>query len=348
MGAWFLLGGSLAVLAVAIACGEGETPPATTVPWPTAAPSPAPWLQPTRPVPLDVTTVDPEGFDAWLTVDPKTGEYEGRPSIGGYVPQALAGNRYALASTDNGLAVLDAVDQTITHIGSGWTGEVSPDGRWAAIIPQMEGGTLAVVDVQSGERFDLGHMGKPVHLAWSPDDRLAIVKNDTLYLAQGPDWRPDPMGAFRYVEPEWSPDSRWIASVQEEGLRIASPDLSESRTLITPHPSRTSAILAWSPDGERLAYRTSDGASDGVYVVSVATGEVINVSPVAVADGWTRVFWSPDSSAITFSAFDRDRQVRGIAVGKADGSGAYQITEGVASVIGWTKEGLLAYVCRCP
>lgn len=344
MRAWFLLGVSLAVLAVAIACGEGETPPATTAPPPTAAPSPAPWLQPTRPVPLNVITVDPKGFDAWLTVDPKTGEYKGRPSIGGYVPQALAGNRYALASTGNGLAVLDAVDQTITEIGPGWSGEVSPDGRWAAIIPRVEGSTLAVVDVQSGERFDLGQMGKPVDLAWSPDDRLAIVKNDTLYLAQGPDWRPRPMGAFPYARPEWSPDSRWIAFVQEEGVRIASPDLSQGRTLITPHPSRTSAILAWSPDGERLAYRTSDG----VYVVSVATGEVTNVSPVAVADGWTRVFWSPDSSAIAFSASDRDRQVRGIAVAKADGSGAYQITEGVASVIGWTKEGIVAYICRCP
>jgi len=260
------------------------------------------------------------------------------------VPQALTGNRYAVASTGNGLAVLDAVDQTVTEIGPGWSGEVSPDGRWAAIIPRVEGSTLAVVDVESGERFDLGQMGKPVDLAWSPDDRLAIVKNDTLYLAEGPHWRPSLMGAFPYVRPEWSPDSGSIAFIHEGGVRIASPDLSQARTMVIPYASRASASLAWSPDGERLAYRTSDG----VYVVSVATGEVTNVSPVAVTDGWTRVFWSPDSSAIAFSAFDRDRQVRGIAVARADGSGAYQITEGVASVIGWVNEGIVAYVCRCP
>ena len=82
-------------------------------------------------------------------------------------------------------------------------------------------------------------------------------------------------------------------------------------------------------------------------MVSVASGAVTNVSSVAEEDSLPHLFWSPDGSAITFTAFDSKRHVRGIVVARADGSGAYQITEGIAAVLGWTNDGIIAYVCRC-
>lgn len=295
-------------------------------------------------MPLDATAVKLEGRETWVTVNPETGEYKQRPSIGGVVPQRLSDSRYGIVSTARGLAVLDAVNQTLTDIGPGWDGEPSSDGRWAAILPQVEGPTLAVVDVQSGTRFDLGQLGKPVHFVWSNDDRLAIVKDNTLYIAQGPDWRPQKIGPSPYVRPEWSPDGRWIAFSQARDIRLTSPDLSQVRTLAATNDPSTPVPLAWSPDGQKLAY----GGPGGVYVVSVDSGEVTNVSPVGVAGGAALAFWSPDGSAVAFFAADTGRQVAGIVVATADGSGARQITEGNAQVIGWTDEGIIARVYRLP
>ncbi len=314
----------------------------STTPTPTPSPAAAPWLQRgTPPVPLDTTALSPAASEAWGTVNPDTGEYQQRPPIGGQVPRSLAGGRYAVESTANGLAVLDAQAQTLTDIGPGSDGEVSPDGRWAAILPQVEGPTLAVVDVRSGARFDLGELGKPVFLAWSNDSRLAIVKDDVLYVAQPPDWAPQKIGPCPYVQPRWSPDGRWLAFTDAGQIRVATPDLSQVRTLAS--TGSAPAALAWSPDGHELAY----GTASGVYAVSLEDGVVTNLSPVAVSDGAPLPSWSPDGSAVAFLAFDPDRQVTGIVVASADGSGAYQLTNGAGvDVLGWTSDGIIARVFR--
>jgi hypothetical protein len=331
-----------ALTALAAACGGEEQ---AVGPTPVPSPKLAPWLQgQTRLVPLDVTTANPPGADAWFAVNPDTGQYKQRDPIGGRVPRRLAGNRYAVEPISANLAILDAAARTLTDIGPGWDGEISPDGRWAAIIPQVEGSTLAVVDVASGQRFDLGNLGKPVQLAWSRDGRLAVVRDGVLYVAQAPDWAPHKIGAFPYGSLQWSPDGLWIAFGQGRDIRLASPDLSQARTLAATNDPSTPVPLAWSPDGQKLAY----GGPGGAYVVSIDSGEVTNVSPVGVAGGAALAFWSPDGSAVAFFAADTERQVAGIVVATADGSGARQITEGNAQVIGWTDEGIIARVYRSP
>ncbi len=338
-----LLSGTVVTMVVtimgAIACGGGdvrqETPAAPASPTPRSVA----WLhRETPPVELSIATVGADEAAAWVTLDPRTGEYQRRAPIGGQIPEALTTNgRYAVVSGPAGLAVVDTAAQTFQDIGPGWTGEVSPDGRWAAIIPAVEGQTMAVIDAQTGERFDLGNLGKPVHFAWSADGRLAIAKESVLYFAEAPDWQARRVGDWPGGEPAWSPDGAWIAYSDQSGVRIVRPDLSEGRLVA----KMSGWALAWAPDGQRLAY----AASDGLYVAAIAGGEATTALPAADWEGLAP-FWSPDGSAIASFAASREQSISGIVVAKSDGGGAYQITSGSASVIGWTEQGIIALLAR--
>jgi len=336
----------VAFFALAAACGEEATGPSSTAsPTPSATPSPsfAPILQrATPPVPLDATTVKLEDHEGWFTVNPETGEYQPRPLFDGRAPSRLAGNRFALMGEGGPRpAVLDAATNTITDIGPGWSGEVSPDGRYAAVIPETEGPTLIVVAVESGKRFDLGEAGKPVQMAWSQDGRLALVKEGRLFMAQAPQWTPREVGPLPYFSPKWSPAGQWLAATASDGIHLVSPDMKQDAVLLSSSAGLAlppGATVSWSPDGHRLAF----SASAGVYLVSIDTGEVTNVFPPSMSP--ILPFWSPDGSALAFVAPDSVSKTFGIWVAKADGSGAYQITKGSAAVIGWRQEGIIAWI----
>jgi hypothetical protein len=114
---------------------------------------PAPTVQgPRQSVSIDLGTVSVDELvavaegrlrEGWLAIIPGAGQYRLLPPVEGRVPHSLTPNgRYDLVETSDGLAVLDVGDGTLTPIGPGWTGQVSPDGRWAAVIPEVEGATL--------------------------------------------------------------------------------------------------------------------------------------------------------------------------------------------------------------
>jgi Tol biopolymer transport system component len=207
---------------------------------------------------------------------------------------------------------------------------------------------LAVVDVASGRRYDLGALGKPVQLSWSPDSQLAAVKSGGLYLAAPPDWTPRRVGGFPAVPVEWSPDGSRIAFVQRTGVGISVPELSDVRTLDGAFADRRIAP-AWSPDGTRLAF----GRSDGAYVVEVDRVEIRRI-----ADGDLRgagpervLFWSPDGSAVAVVRHREGSRGSDVMVAPADGSGAYRlagVTDGDVRLLAWTDGGIIAYVQRYP
>jgi hypothetical protein len=334
------------LMLVALACSSDDSPSAslTAVPSSSAAPTPklAPWRSDGA-VAADMQAIPAGDNEAWFAIDPNTGQTKRLEPVSGYVPRELAGGRYDLLATATGTLVrVDVTSGQVTDIGSGWTGQVTADGKWAAILPLVEGSTLAVVEVDSGKRFDLGQLGKPVTLAWSPNDTLAIVHGEALYLARGPDWQPQRIGDFNYVWPVWSRDSHWLAVADPAGIRLIDPDSGEERLLPPPNGVGGAGAMAWSPDGKRLAV----GGASGWYVDDVETGQVTNVAPnSALPQGPIAPVWSPDGSAIAVFVIPSKAEPDGIAVAQADGSGARMIATGVGSnTLAWTDAGILMHV----
>lgn len=341
--------GILLIATVLGACRSDDSADTSDTATPTPTSQVAPWTADSA-VAIDREAILAGGQDAWLVVDPNTGAPTRLEPIGGYVPRQLAGDRFDLVSTRSGtLARIDIVTGEIADIGAGWTGQITADGKWAAILPEVEGQTLAVVDVDSGERFNLGQLGKPVMLVWSDDDTLAVVRDEVLYIARGPDWRPERVGDFNHVWPVWSPDSQWLAVPDTYGVRLIAPSTGEERLLkVGPGPPNAAGgWMAWSPNGTRIAV----GGGSGWYVVDVDTGKVTNIAPNgAGAQESTTPVWSPDGSAVAALVVPdkHDTYSIGVAVAQADGSGARMISTGGSAPLAWTDAGILQRLTTMP
>lgn len=333
----------IALMLVLVAgCGDDDGSATTT---PTAAPTAsgatraAPWTSTNAPA-IDAGVIPSGQNAAWLVINPETREQTSKPPIEGHVPQALAGGRYDIATTQTGLGRLDAQSGTLTDIGAGWSGEVSLDGAWAAVIPEVEGPTLAVVNVNSGERFDLGQLGKPVELDWGPDDTLAIIKDSSLYLAQAPNWSPTLIGSFNPPNIAWSPNSQKIVAYADGVITLWNRDLSGQRSLALVG-GMSGTPVAWSSDGKKLAW----GDENGWWVTNVEGGGLTNVSPVELGGASGTAVWSPDGTQLAFPVASKTWSQYGIGVASADGSGGrLLVSGGQLEVLGWTNEGVILRV----
>lgn len=82
-----------------------------------------------------------------------------------------------------------------------------------------------------------------------------------------------------------------------------------------------SLFLNWSPDGTRLAFASNRNGWDEIFVMEVASGELVDLTPNADQDSFSPV-WSPSGNYIAY--------LRGLAsevwVMNADGS--YQVQVG--------------------
>ena len=119
---------------------------------------------------------------------------------------------------------------------------ISPDGKQVCFV---------LVDFKSASMNRLG-------LAVSGTDKMILTSTELLQMAE------------KFPEansPAWSPDGKWIAFLQGDGLYIIKPDLSEAQLVIHPEEGLwVSGIPCWAPDSQKLAYGTSNGS---IYVVNM-------------------------------------------------------------------------------
>jgi Tol biopolymer transport system component len=203
------------------------------------------------------------------------------------------------------LRVVDVAAGTTIDLGE-LRGEVtsvpvwSPDG--ARLVYGAKGGTISVVDVDSGERSVLVELpGDDLDsvdgIAWSPDGEVIAIFNDTeaahgrLYLvnADGSHVRvlldDVDLGGMA-----WSPDGARLAYIKH--THAATMILTQTRdgdapTRLAEAPDAECAgfngcgsPLVWSPDGSRIALRRAD---EGTYLAVDAAGNARPITAMTYA-----------------------------------------------------------------
>jgi serine/threonine-protein kinase len=162
----------------------------------------------------------------------------------------------------------------------------SPDGRHVAFRSEREGPGVFRRDAQgTGTAERLTITDGPIHspYSWTPDGRSLLVavfhsfRHQAIGIATPPDTRVRILldGNFAQLDPQVSPDGRWLAYQSDETGRFEIyvrpfPDVDGGRWLIS-NAGGTSP--RWSPDGRELFY------FDGTALVGVPLGAGTSFSP---------------------------------------------------------------------
>ena len=129
-----------------------------------------------------------------------------------------------------------------------------------------------------------------------------------LVCCEGPGHQPAPYPrpkalAGNALNPEWSPDGRWIAysapdptDQTDYDIWVMRPDGSHPRAVIDATPTDWSP--RWSPDGSRIAFTGESDDHWGVYLADINGGRVQGV--MRDSDMNEAFGWSPDGSKILF------------------------------------------------
>jgi TolB protein len=150
------------------------------------------------------------------------------------------------------------------------------------------------------------------------------------------------------THPAWSPDGTRIAFISNtEGVRsgrpinfevyLALPDGSDERRLTVNNEFESD--LAWSPDGEKILFKSFRDGNDEVYVMDADGGNQKNLTNDPGSDGGGT--WSPDGSTILFQS---DRAADGTGtffLMNADGSDvrAFPGDPGAGHSARWSPDG---------
>ncbi len=125
-------------------------------------------------------------------------------------------------------------------------------------------------------------------------------------------------GAVRRAAPQFSPDSQWLAWIEDGDLRLR--DLEGTVAQIT--QLGQGGHFAWSPDSQYLAVclRDEQERGQGLWIVHRSGGDVVQVAP-ASNDIYAASFpaYSPDGQTIAFSrAWEGGMLCFASAVGEAE------------------------------
>jgi Tol biopolymer transport system component len=115
--------------------------------------------------------------------------------------------------------------------------------------------------------------------------------------------------------PSWSPDGRWIAytlntklgSSEESEIRLVPSAGGVSKKLTSVDDQVASAEIAWSPDGETIAYFGKDGTIRSIPVAGGKSRVLTKAGPKVGPDlvYFLGLSWSPDGSKLACTDFKR-------------------------------------------
>ncbi len=174
----------------------------------------------------------------------------------------------ALETTARAWAVTGELD-----LGPGDDLELSPDGRWLAVVPADEETSVRIVDAGTGEPISTVGPGA-FEAAFSPGgDRIALVYGDIAVFALDADGRSTPLARFDVTgyresayDVAWSPDGRFVVACADASIEVF--EVETGRKIEMPEGSY--GDLQFLPDG-----RLAAGTSGSVVVYDVGKREEV-------------------------------------------------------------------------
>lgn len=206
---------------------------------------------------------------------------------------ALRVDRHLYLTTDGiTLARITDYDDIMSEFSPDW----SPDGERIAFQVQFSApnGQRSEIHVREADltSHTISHdlTTNDYFPAWSPDGtRIAFIaqRNDILTLtimdADGRNrYAPANLPLVNVGSVTWSPDGRTIALVGtlRRGSRLFLIDVAQENATTSPAlPEQVSNAVVWSPDSAQLAFSLQ--GTDEVYVLTVATGNIRQITPNA-------------------------------------------------------------------
>ncbi len=215
----------------------------------------------------------------------------------GYEPRFSPDGKRIVMKRDGGIWVTDLNGENGIRLGSGQLPVWSTDGRnvaFTSVIPGIGGGIFQKASNGVGEQ-ELILGGTVFGKAWSPDGRFLIfmrrgvkTRGDVWVLPRFGDAKEFPLlaSAADELEPELSPDSRWVAYISDESGTYeiyvqsftAEGKLGSDRKRVS---TKGGVVPNWSRDGKELFYVAGDGLMMSVSVKTSGT-EFESSSPKAL------------------------------------------------------------------
>ena len=163
-------------------------------------------------------------------------------------------------------------------------------------------------------------------MVWSPDGRTIyfgryVVRTDGSgarrlpYIPLTAVWSPDGRRIAFARKPDWCRRTRHGCYSAQSDIYVMNADGSGARTLT--HNALQNAEPAWSPDGRKIAFRSTRNGNRDIYVMNADGSGKRNLTRNAAWD--SRPSWSPDGRKIAFVS-NRDGRLEAHVM-NADGSG---------------------------